>query len=405
MGSGYGRGRVKRHGTADAWYGDWKDAQGRRKRIILGATKAEAEYALAKRIRDRDLELSGMLSERGPEMPVAELIESYLAELAMRAAPRSIKNAEIHFRRLQEDLRLKVVRDISRPALLRWRQQKSKEGLSNSTINAGIDYLQAALRHAIQHGILAVNPIQGLAKLSTAAPHRRRIARALTEWEAHKLVQAAGERDRERGGYPFDPMLRAQIVGGARYGELTRATWGDLDPERGSLRLRAETTKSRKQRLVALDAATFEAILALPAAYRAIHGVGPRPSTPIFLQRSGEPWPANTKRYLYELHGLLEIAGIEKIDATGRRVHCHALRRTAATRLYRAGANPLAIQRILGHADARTTTGYIDDEFTVLKTAVACLPALPGGGNLPSVPAEGESRPPAPALSVRTGDG
>jgi site-specific recombinase XerD len=40
-------------------------------------------------------------------------------------------------------------------------------------------------------------------------------------------------------------------------------------------------------------------------------------------------------------------------------IHCHDLRRTYARRLYEAGFTVLGIQQNLGHADSKTTLGYI----------------------------------------------
>jgi integrase len=47
------------------------------------------------------------------------------------------------------------------------------------------------------------------------------------------------------------------------------------------------------------------------------------------------------------------------IDGQRRRVRPHDLRRTYARRLYEAGLDLVAIQQNLGHADVKTTLGYI----------------------------------------------
>ena len=70
----------------------------------------------------------------------------------------------------------------------------------------------------------------------------------------------------------------------------------------------------------------------------------------------------------------------------GRKLDVHALRRTAATRLARAGAPLMHTQQILGHSDPKLTAAvYSHLEAEDLRGAVESLPpcgspsALPAG--------------------------
>ena len=80
---GPGRGSLNRRTVKGrtVWMGDWTDADGRRHRRDLGSTKIEAEQLLAKIIRDRDLELSGMGLERGLAMTWEDMAAQYVAAL------------------------------------------------------------------------------------------------------------------------------------------------------------------------------------------------------------------------------------------------------------------------------------------------------------------------------------
>jgi len=58
---------------------------------------------------------------------------------------------------------------------------------------------------------------------------------------------------------------------------------------------------------------------------------------------------------------LLEVLGARAgIDADLR--HPHALRHTFATRYYRRTGRLAELQRLLGHADPKTTMVYVDDD-------------------------------------------
>ena len=68
----------------------------------------------------------------------------------------------------------------------------------------------------------------------------------------------------------------------------------------------------------------------------------------------------------------VEAAGIDKDG-----VHIHGLRRTFATRLIRAGADPKTVQTLLGHSTLDLTLQlYTDAKAMDLKGAIDKLPSL-----------------------------
>jgi integrase/recombinase XerD len=67
---------------------------------------------------------------------------------------------------------------------------------------------------------------------------------------------------------------------------------------------------------------------------------------------------------------LCEPAGIE-----AKRISPHSVRHTFAIRALRAGASPVAAQKLLGHASLSTTSRYLDHlELGELREAVPELP-------------------------------
>lgn len=80
------------------------------------------------------------------------------------------------------------------------------------------------------------------------------------------------------------------------------------------------------------------------------------------------------------LRRFLGAAGIERIDALGRRLDVHALRGTAAPRLARRGVSMAVTQKLLGHATVdMTARHYTRLEVEDLRAAIEGR-AGPGAG-------------------------
>ncbi len=119
-------------------------------------------------------------------------------------------------------------------------------------------------------------------------------------------------------------------------------------------------------------------------------GRAPLPSDLIFLTPLGESWAHATCNAMRIFDRVLAAAGIEKVDPTGHKVDINALRHTFGTRLLRAGAGLIQVQKLLGHSDpkltAQTYSHLLSDD---LRTAVEKLPEPQGhrdGGQWRFVP-------------------
>ena len=81
----YGGGRLERAksygGERVVYYGNWTDARGKRHRQILSSDRRVAERALAKIIRERDLEALGLADEEGQERRLEEIRDLTFDEL------------------------------------------------------------------------------------------------------------------------------------------------------------------------------------------------------------------------------------------------------------------------------------------------------------------------------------
>ena len=140
----------------------------------------------------------------------------------------------------------------------------------------------------------------------------------------------------------------AALQTGARYGELTRLSVVDFDPDSNTLAiLQSKSGKPRYVHLSSEGADFFRAVC-----------VG-RPGPEIMFRRpSGEPW--GTSHQAEPMHQACRRAGI--VPA----VSFHILRHTYASLSVMAGAPLHVVARNLGHADTRMCEqqpSYVADEI------------------------------------------
>lgn len=160
---------------------------------------------------------------------------------------------------------------------------------------------------------------------------------------------------------PQELLVRVLIETGARWGELTLATWADVDLAGGTLVLRAENTKTDQERAIPLRRETCEALVAYRLECAAVLGAMPSSSSLIFLSPKGRPWTSgsNFRKVLgaaYERAGLLvrdERGHLRSKD--GHALHVHTLRHTCCTRLLAAGVPVPIVQAVMGHASPQMT--------------------------------------------------
>jgi len=382
-GRGAGRGRIRRQvdaGGRVVYQAEYTDASGLRHRRNLAGDRSSAERALAKIIRDRDLEISGLGGEMGLDLPVSWLVGQYVADLAPRARPRTISETVRILGALVLVMGIILVRDVTRERVHAWRLRRSGKGASNKTINNALACLMAALNLAVSLGQLAQNPIIGLRTLPISASHQRRRPRALTELEIGALLEAAARYDSKfaRGAVPQEPLLLALIATGARWSEMVSARWADLDEQMATLTFRAESTKTQSARTIPLADGVLEGILRGRAAASMILRRAPHSSEPIFLTPKGRPWSKDGGNFRRFLHVVMDMAGVEYRDGTGRVVHIHAMRHTFATRLGRAGVPVATAMRLTGHASVQMLTQiYQHASSDDARDAIRSLPALP----------------------------
>ena len=304
---------------------------------------------------------------------LADVAREYLDDLQHRVTDGHFRNVRGRLGRVLEALDAKLVEDLKALDVLRYRNQVRTDGASNRTANLFVDGLRAMLTWAVECGVIEHNPIGRIRRLPEGAGHQRCVRRALSDQEITRFLSAADEDDRhaaalhEREGLgpggrhslgprvPQAPLWRAFLETGARWSELTRTRWRDLEDEGCILLLRAETTKSRRKRVVPVGPGLHRVLLELRPIHAAARGRAHVPEDPIFLTPEGAIWGRPTSNAMRIFNRTLVKAGIKRVDVDGRKVDIHALRHTFGSRLARRGAGLVQVQRLLGHSDPKLT--------------------------------------------------
>ena len=177
--------------------------------------------------------------------------------------------------------------------------------------------------------------------------HKQRLV--FTSKDIHKLLDAA------------DVQMRAMIWLGLNCGfgctECADLKWSDLDLVNGRVKLaRGKTGVSRD---LPLWPETIQSLEIIPKSGKLVFSTPkdkPLIRTTYDSNKDGSSKYSNINLVTSRFCKLMKKAGIEAPKGTG----FYTLRRTAATVAARSG-DPFAVQRLLGHANLKMATRYVQD--------------------------------------------
>lgn len=312
---------------------EYFDASGTRRRKSSGTT----DYRTAQRIAN-DLEAQialrreGIISAKSDlyaehnRTPLRKHVDAYVqhCEQAGRAAT-SLKEKKRHLDHFLSETGAARLSDVTADLLEKNLRALLDRGLSARSVNYRRGELIALMNWAERTGRVDRNPVKVVPKLHEEPKERR----ALTEKEVRALLDVAAKHGRTA-------FYLAALLGGLRRSEIGRLAWGDLDFERGTLTV----PKGKAKRV---DVIPLHPQLA--AELLRIKPLDVLPSARVF-----PTVPSNGTRQ----EDFLE-AKIALEDDRGRRADLHALRTTLGSTLANQGVPSQFTQRILRHADTRTT--------------------------------------------------
>lgn len=232
---------------------------------------------------------------------------------------------------------------------------RRRTGLANATVQQRLTVVRLYYDHLIEEGVRPDTPIgRGHYTAGTGfggARERGLLPRYHTlpwiptddQWRA-VLTVARNEPLRNR------VMLALAYDAGLRREEVCRLETGDVDPAQRLIRVRAETTKNRQERLIPYSAASQT----LYAQYLAERRTLSRARGPLFLSESrrNRAQPISIWTWSKVVERLAARADVSQFTT-------HTCRHLCLTDLARAGWDVHEIATFAGHRSIQTTLRYI----------------------------------------------
>ncbi len=218
------------------------------------------------------------------------------------------------------------------------------KGYSQGSIAVKIRSLKRFFEFLESANIIFINPMEYIPEPRKEKNLPRNI---LTVSEMEKLLDQAnlglktGIRDRA--------VLEVLYSTGARLSELCSLTIYDADLQGRMLRI--NKGKGQKDRVVPLGRHAVRFLREYITKIRPHFTRRNRKSRVLFVNQLGRPLSRQMVQIMVRTNA--KKAGIKK------KVSPHTLRHTFASQLVKNGADVVAVQKMLGHADLSTTQGYI----------------------------------------------
>jgi integrase len=197
-------------------------------------------------------------------------------------------------------------------------------------------YTRRLFGFAVGRGIIEHSPCDHLSagELLGEKPVRQR---TLTDseiksiWDAASWNTSPNVEVEARGRWPLAPFIRLLLLTGVRRGELGKARWNDVDPDKREWLIRAEDTKTSQPHVVPLSSEAMRIFRSLP------RFTGDNPL--IFTNDGKRPLGAFT----FLKNELDAASGVKGWVL-------HDLRRSCRTNWSRLGIAPHVSELLLGHA-------------------------------------------------------
>lgn len=218
-------------------------------------------------------------------------------------------------------------------------------------------HLRAFFRAVVEAGLTHRDPMEQV----TVPRVRRQCGLVLSEPAIEQILLAASGASRQPGALRDRALVELAYGLGLRRSELAAVRLVDLDLLGGVLRVRR--AKRGQDRLLPLPPASLPHLRAYVEDGRpvlAARGRG-RDQGHLLLHDQGGP----LNRISEAVQRIARRAGV--------RATTHAIRRSIATHLVRAGASVVAVQELLGHERLDTTAVYVVVEQDDLRRAVSVL--------------------------------
>lgn len=258
------------------------------------------------------------------------------------------------------------LRAITSLELQTWLNQFS--GMSNTTLVLLMSIMRGVFRSALADHIIVSDPTTQLIQPRESKPAERR---ALTEDETARLLPLMDNT--QNGRY-----LAVLYYLGVRPGEARGLQWGDFDWKENTVHIQRDIDYAARGEVGELKTPAANRFVPVPDELRALlYPARGLPAAFLFQGvKSGKPL-ARTSAYTIWLDLMVRAGMAEELPEDQRKkandlrsrykplITPYFLRHNYITKCWRAGIDPLIVQRIVGHKDYRTTANiytHLNDE-------------------------------------------
>jgi integrase/recombinase XerD len=291
------------------------------------------------------------MKTRGIFNDMQELIDLYLESLRLEKGA-SANSVEAYGRDLQRFYRFfhdKAIEDISSLDITDYLIKLQQEKLSANSIARNLSAIKGLFKYAVRGRVVKSDPVAAIPGPKTFRP----LPETLTIEQMFAILAkpdsstALGLRDKA--------FLEFLYGTGARISEALNCKRSDLMPEMTLVRLFG---KGRKERVVPMGKIAWQALKAYLDLGRP-QFANQKSGDHIFLGNRGNPLRRMAGWRI--VHKYCLLAGIDKD------ISPHSFRHSFATHLLMGGADLVAVQELLGHADISTTEIYthLDKDFII----------------------------------------
>lgn len=238
-------------------------------------------------------------------------------------------------------------------------------GLSHSTVRGAYRLLSAAMRHALDEGLIAKNPCR---KIRLERPFRE---------EQRVLSREEQAQVRKSSIYKEDIPALLSLYTGMRLGEICALRWTDVNWADGTI-----AVQRTAQRIAQPEVADGRRTMLMIGAPKSRRSVRILPVPDFLLERLKQLRQARTDDgYIFgQQTRAAEPRTIQRrfqrrMERLGiRHIHFHTLRHSFATRLLEMGVDVKTVSVLLGHESAQTTLDiYAHSRLERQREAISLL--------------------------------
>ena len=254
-----------------------------------------------------------------------------------------------------------AIAEITRADIRRYIAESQKKGDAASSICERLRVMTTVLNYAVEMEYeLEKSPI-----VAKDLPKVKKSRKIPLEMDELKLLFQVAEKE-----YPHMlPVLTCACMTGMRRGEIETLRWDDVNLDERWINVEAENNKSGREKEIAINKTLFLVLEDLKKLEKEDSGY-------VFVYDNPRLNRVSRAPVKFHFEQIVEKAGLKG------KAHFHLLRHTVASALARAGADPVSIQYMLGHANLSTTEIYLHPHRDAKRKAAELLEKQLPIGNL-----------------------